>query len=109
MSREVVTSLYGHNSLISLVRLDRQRKPLMHTDVTRREIWEWRDHTPDYQWTFGQKSEVENINANILTREDSKKFFKARIVFPDLRSLNKVRVVRLNTCEPDRKAIENND
>jgi hypothetical protein len=46
MSREVVAILYCHNHLISLVILDFQRKPLMHTDVTRREIWEWRDHTP---------------------------------------------------------------
>jgi len=45
MSREVVAILYCHNHLISLVILDFQRKPLMHTDVTRREIWEWRDHT----------------------------------------------------------------
>jgi len=45
MSRAVVTSLYCHNRLISLVMLDCQRKPLMHTDVTRREIWEWSDHT----------------------------------------------------------------
>jgi hypothetical protein len=45
MSREVAAILYCHNHLISLVILDFQRKPLMHTDVTRREIWEWRDHT----------------------------------------------------------------
>src|SRR5262245_60830416 len=37
--------LYCHNYLISLVRLDRQRKLLMRTDVKRREIWEWSDHT----------------------------------------------------------------
>jgi hypothetical protein len=45
MSREVVAILYCHNSLISLVGLDCQRKPLMRTDVKRREIWEWSDHT----------------------------------------------------------------
>src|SRR5262245_12354613 len=45
MSREVVTSLCCHNYLISLVMLDRQRKPLMRTDVRRRETWEWSDHT----------------------------------------------------------------
>jgi lysophospholipase L1-like esterase len=45
MNREVVTSLYYHNRLISLVMLDRQRKPLMRTDIKRREIWEWSDHT----------------------------------------------------------------
>jgi hypothetical protein len=27
-------------------RLDCQRKLLMRTDVKRREIWEWSDHTP---------------------------------------------------------------
>ena len=46
MSREVVTTPYSHNHLISLVMLDRQSQPLMRTDVRRREIWEWRDHTP---------------------------------------------------------------
>jgi len=46
MSREVVAILYCHNSLISLVGLDCQRKLLMRTDVKRREIWEWSDHTP---------------------------------------------------------------
>lgn len=46
MSREVVVCLYCHNYLISLIRLDRQRKLLMRTDVKRREIWEWSDHTP---------------------------------------------------------------
>jgi hypothetical protein len=45
MSREVVAILYCHNSLISLVGLDCQRKLLMRTDVKRREIWEWSDHT----------------------------------------------------------------
>jgi len=45
MSREVVTRLYCHNDLISLVMLDRQRKPLMRTNVRRRESWEWSDHT----------------------------------------------------------------
>jgi hypothetical protein len=45
MNKALVTSLYFHNHLISLVMLDRQRKPLMRTDVKRREIWEWRDHT----------------------------------------------------------------
>jgi hypothetical protein len=45
MSREGVESLYCHNYLISLVRLDRQRKLLTRTDVKHREIWEWRDHT----------------------------------------------------------------
>jgi hypothetical protein len=45
MSREVVAILYCHNSLISLVGLDFQRKPLMRTDVKRHEIWEWSDHT----------------------------------------------------------------
>jgi hypothetical protein len=53
MSREVVTSLYCHNHLISLVMLDRQRQPLMRINVKRREIWEWSDHTrsgkPDYR------------------------------------------------------------
>lgn len=49
MSREVVTSLYCHNQLISLVMLDRQRQPLMRINVKRREIWEWSDHTP-LQW-----------------------------------------------------------
>jgi hypothetical protein len=46
MSREVVAILYYHKYLISLVRLDRQRKLLMRADVKRREIWEWSDHTP---------------------------------------------------------------
>ena len=46
MSREVVAILYCHNSLISLVGLDCQKKLLMRTDVKRREIWEWSDHTP---------------------------------------------------------------
>ena len=45
MSRAVVTSLYCHNYLISLIMLDCQRKRLMRTDVKRREVWEWRDHT----------------------------------------------------------------
>ena len=45
MSREGVESLYCHNHLISLVRLDRQGKLLTRTDVKHREIWEWRDHT----------------------------------------------------------------
>src|SRR5688572_15378964 len=45
MSRAVVTSLYCHNHLISLVMLDCQRQPLMCIDVKRREIWEWSDHT----------------------------------------------------------------
>ena len=45
MSREVVAILYCHKYLISLVRLDRQRKLLMRADVKRREIWEWSDHT----------------------------------------------------------------
>ena len=42
----MVTTPYSHNHLISLVMLDRQSQPLMHTDVRRREIWEWSDHTP---------------------------------------------------------------
>jgi hypothetical protein len=42
----VVTSLYCHNHLVSLVMLDHQKNPLMRTDVKRREIWEWSDHTP---------------------------------------------------------------
>ena len=42
----MVTSLYCHNYLISLIMLDCQRKRLMHTDVKRREIGEWSDHTP---------------------------------------------------------------
>ena len=33
MSGAVVTSLYCHNYLISFIMLDRQRKPLMRTDV----------------------------------------------------------------------------
>jgi hypothetical protein len=41
----VVTSLYCHNHLVSLVMLDHQKNPLMRTDVKRREIWEWSDHT----------------------------------------------------------------
>jgi hypothetical protein len=45
MSGEVVTSLYSHKHLISLIILDRQRQPLIRTDVKRREIWEWSDHT----------------------------------------------------------------
>jgi hypothetical protein len=45
MSREVVTSLYFHNHLISLVMLEFQRKPLMLTVDEGRDIWEWRDHT----------------------------------------------------------------
>ena len=49
MSREVVAILYCHNSLISLVGLDCQRKLLMCTDVKRREIWEWSDHTRERQ------------------------------------------------------------
>jgi hypothetical protein len=32
--------------LVSLVMLDHQKNPLMRTDVKRREIWEWSDHTP---------------------------------------------------------------
>ena len=43
--QKVVAILYCHNSLISLVGLDCQRKLLMRTDVKRREIWEWSDHT----------------------------------------------------------------
>src|SRR2546423_14980997 len=46
MSREVVTSLYSHKHLISLIMLDRQRQLLIRTDVRRGEIWEWSDHTP---------------------------------------------------------------
>jgi hypothetical protein len=46
MNREVITRLYCHNDLISLVMLDRQREPLMYIDLMRREIWEWSDHTP---------------------------------------------------------------
>jgi hypothetical protein len=49
MSREVVAILYCHNPLISLVGLDCQRKLLMRTDVKRREIWEWSDHTPTHK------------------------------------------------------------
>ena len=45
MSREIVAILYCHKYLISLVRLDRQRKLFMRADVKRREIWEWSDHT----------------------------------------------------------------
>jgi hypothetical protein len=45
MNGEVVTSLYCHNHLISFIMLDHQRKSLMRTDVKRREIWEWSDHT----------------------------------------------------------------
>src|SRR2546423_14673926 len=45
MSREVVTSLYSHKHLISLIMLDRQRQLLIRTDVRRGEIWEWSDHT----------------------------------------------------------------
>ena len=41
----MVTRLYCPNHLISLAMLDRQRQPLMRTDVSRREIWEWSDHT----------------------------------------------------------------
>jgi len=37
--------MYRHNRLISLVMAYRPRKPLKHTDVRRREIWEWSDHT----------------------------------------------------------------
>ena len=40
MSREVVTSLYYPNHLISLGMLDRQRQPLMRIDVKQRETWE---------------------------------------------------------------------
>jgi hypothetical protein len=72
------------------------------------QLFEARKRT-DYEWTFGQISEVEKIKDNILTREDSKKFFKARIVFPDLKSLNKIQAVRLNACEPERNTVENND
>ena len=35
-----------HKHLMSFVMLDPQRKLLMRTDVKRREIWEWSDHTP---------------------------------------------------------------
>ena len=57
----MVAILYCHNSLISLVRLDCQRKLLMRTDVKRRESWEWSDHTPldeglgvqPHQWASG--------------------------------------------------------
>jgi hypothetical protein len=37
----VVTSLYCHNHLVSLVMLDHQKNLLMRTDVKRREIWEY--------------------------------------------------------------------
>jgi hypothetical protein len=57
MSREVVTRLYCHNDLISLVMLDRQREPLMYIDSRRREIWEWSDHTPQ-EWVNPRKSKV---------------------------------------------------
>jgi hypothetical protein len=32
--------------------LDHQKNPLMRTDVKRREIWEWSDHTPLEQVQF---------------------------------------------------------
>jgi hypothetical protein len=60
MSREVVAILYCHNSLISLVGLDCQRKPLMRTDVKRREIWEWSDHT-----LIGSANSIQ-INTSLL-------------------------------------------
>jgi hypothetical protein len=41
-------------------RLDCQRKPLMRTDVKRREIWEWSDHT-----LIGSANSIQ-INTSLL-------------------------------------------
>ena len=72
MSREVVAILYCHNSLISLVGLDCQRKLLMRTDVKRREIWEWSDHTPlaaSYLDRTKQSSPPENLSRYVRLPE----------------------------------------
>ena len=58
--------LYCHNYLISLVRLDRQRKLLMRTDVKRREIWEWSDHTPIL---LSLSRKLSNFSKLILSRQ----------------------------------------
>jgi hypothetical protein len=64
MSREVVTSLYCHNHLISLVMLDCQRQHLMRINVKRREIWEWSDHTPPGDAQGSPSLAAPSVNCN---------------------------------------------
>jgi hypothetical protein len=67
-----VAILYCHNYLISLVRLGRQRKLLMRTDVKRREIWEWSDHTPS---TSLQEGYTE-VLPDKTSPQDARKFIR---------------------------------
>ena len=99
MSREVVTSLYSHKQLISLVMLDHQRQPLMRTDVRRREIWEWSDHTRVVNRRMRQISKEKTVARRVIANHARRHLSIARpltIITHDAPSSELWRVDRLD-------------